>query len=726
VDCIEGNCLHPSAGVGNEPEPVPAQAVDVVPSPRKNCEIVATKTGTLTSETSVERPVDVPPHKKNCDTVATEEGTLTSDHTSVETEPGDIEDKGSEGGESVMEVGVARACVDVEIEARQNARSSLWSLDSENDITDAQKNELSKSAHENIIRETGLRCCPTNLYSVIRRMEPTPSFAALGNSVPSMYDASEPSTWHPRKMAYCLPNMKQHQVIPESMACPLPNERQKRSIKANPSASTIPFFTISGFNNVGEDYPHSMQFVPLQAHIQIHCLAAPEDSSDGCVGICSKEDCDGVRVGDIRYMNDGCMVLILGLFVASEPNLPFTFATLVADLSPKVIKAVNECPQSAEDSIYFIPHTSILSLKNEKLFSFTSSQIFKVSEATQANFITAALPFLGDGEKSKMNVFQCGTGTRGPTDNYPPSSDYREPLPAFKAVGRNAKHGEKEKEKGEKRSVKHVKGSDKKNQKKKNDKKNPSTNITNESPYADWEDNYDPLYEQPEEVEEQPMSKKQTIRRLSSSSSSSTSGSSSTYTSSPEQCTEIQKLQALDLQMEHSQHMYQEQKGFQELLLKQVQESNEVLLNAHNTYRVDITSVLEKKNQELLLVEQSKTTLALQMLDKISAGKDKHCSFLEKEIIESQRHKRSLELSQHHQQTMIADPTFLSQQEKEEEDPLLNRIKALRSEKKQKLNDMRKVLMGHSEEVIAAACAPIEKTFDDELKLATQDLLKVD
>jgi hypothetical protein len=162
-----------------------------------------------------------------------------------------------------------------------------------------------------------------------------------------------------------------------------------------------------------------LKSVEVSTSIKLRCFPMLAKVQGGCSvheslmevpnGCCYKKGCEGFRVGDIRYLNDGTLVVILALLVVDknylkhkklEKTFPFSFLAVVGDLSN-----LNEC------TCFLVDQVSIMTLLREKdICSFTpliSSQVYRIDEDLYDKYMQSCCELLGDGEKNDFNTFSC-------------------------------------------------------------------------------------------------------------------------------------------------------------------------------------------------------------------------------------------------------------------------------------------------------------------------------
>lgn len=119
-------------------------------------------------------------------------------------------------------------------------------------------------------------------------------------------------------------------------------------------------------------------------------------------GICCNRDSDGIIVNSVRRLNDGTLVLIVGIFIIDQlvaKNFPCRILVLVAPLDPVV----------GEDA-FLVSHVSIMHLVVEvsdklKVREMVFSQLVFVSDEKREKLILACGPMLTDRPKTVSNFF---------------------------------------------------------------------------------------------------------------------------------------------------------------------------------------------------------------------------------------------------------------------------------------------------------------------------------
>ena len=122
-----------------------------------------------------------------------------------------------------------------------------------------------------------------------------------------------------------------------------------KSSSINDENRTI--FEISNFDNFPE---LKVRAIGLLILCQSGASECNEDSKYR--GICSDYNCDGVRIGDFRFLNDGTPVLIICVLAVEDASTtPFNYLVLVGEIKDEI----------ANGNIFLVSNTSIMSLKNE-------------------------------------------------------------------------------------------------------------------------------------------------------------------------------------------------------------------------------------------------------------------------------------------------------------------------------------------------------------------------
>jgi hypothetical protein len=184
----------------------------------------------------------------------------------------------------------------------------------------------------------------------------------------------------------------------------------------NRDQSTQSEFNITNFKLAHVDHLQSdstLRVVPALGYTENGTFLHEGNSP---AGICYQQGRDGLRVGDVRYLNDGTLVLVVALLVVDKFTgdneskfaklLPFSVLVVVGDLSD--LSHVQGPFEEDKNTCFLVAHTSIMPLMTEANFDqLIASQLFTVTKELHAKFIPSALTLLTNGEKNDMNMFEC-------------------------------------------------------------------------------------------------------------------------------------------------------------------------------------------------------------------------------------------------------------------------------------------------------------------------------
>lgn len=250
---------------------------------------------------------------------------------------------------------------------------------------------------------------PEDIYDMARRLDPDGFFSnkSTRNKVPVQ------KVFANHQATNSLKNSKSGtRCLPECMT-PLCLSSSARQRMVTGDRFFQSYFEMGNIKleNVNDGACVSISLFPaLALNLEGSCFDATTDLKRR--GICFFANSDGLRVGDVRKLNDGTNVIILALLVVDKMerkremnDVPFTFLALVGDLSePEALKC------------YIVCVPSIMTLATEMQHSkhdddFISSQVYAVTESLYAQFNKAGLSLLTNGEKSDDNMFRCSIGT---------------------------------------------------------------------------------------------------------------------------------------------------------------------------------------------------------------------------------------------------------------------------------------------------------------------------
>jgi hypothetical protein len=169
----------------------------------------------------------------------------------------------------------------------------------------------------------------------------------------------------------------------------------------------------------------SVKGILIQAILDERCVCAVADKEGGFKrprGICSTSD--GVRVNDVRYLNDGTLVLIVALVLFDTVEVSKSF--------PCPCLAVVSAVES--DGAFLVPHRSIMHLATERnakvskhLLDF--SPLVSISNEKREELILRCAPLLTSSvKKTKKNCFKTDKFNDSGSANWCPNVLLRSPL----------------------------------------------------------------------------------------------------------------------------------------------------------------------------------------------------------------------------------------------------------------------------------------------------------
>jgi hypothetical protein len=127
-------------------------------------------------------------------------------------------------------------------------------------------------------------------------------------------------------------------------------------------------------------------------------------------GICYARNCDGCRVGDVRYLNDGTRVLLIAVLMVDVPSqMPYTYAVVTGELTEEMIQTSQEpsptCKPVEYSSVWLVTNTSVMTKARQRVHYGTKATNVPVHTAYQFDFCRQALSLLSNGVKDETNTF---------------------------------------------------------------------------------------------------------------------------------------------------------------------------------------------------------------------------------------------------------------------------------------------------------------------------------